>query len=153
MKVDWVTWLGSDLTHDGSDKDSDFIDTEEDEESDDFSDNDLCDLDFDHVQILCELFSELSQAQVAVACHVLERKRFQDKIGELEQQLEMAQRAASSESSAKDDSAHAAEGLMLLVPASASLPMPTLVPAPTVSAAVAEDAEELLDNSLMVYSF
>ena len=98
-------------------------------------------------------FAELSQAQVAVACHVLERKRFQDKIGELEQQIELVQRVASSESSAQDDSAHAAEGLMSLLPASASELMPTPVPAPTVSPAVAEDAEELLDNSLMVHSF
>ena len=145
--------MGSDLTHDASDNDLDFTDIEEAEDLSDTSDNELCDLDFDQAQILGELFAELSQAQVAVACHVLERKRFQEKIGELEQQIEMAQRAASSESSAKDDSAHAAEGLMLLLPASASPPMPTLVPAPTVSPAVAEDAEELLDNSLMVYYF
>ena len=88
MKVDWATWLGSDLTHDGSDTDLDFTDIEEEEDSSDMSDNELCDLDFDQAQILGELFAELSQAQVAVACHVLERKRFQDKIGQLEQQLE-----------------------------------------------------------------
>ena len=84
---------------------------------------------------------------------MLERKRLQDKIGELEQQIEIVQRAASSELSAKDDSADVAEGLMLLLPASASELMPTPVPAPTVSPAVAEDAEELLDNSLMVHYF
>ena len=102
MKVDWVSWLGSDLTQDGSDTESDFNDVEEDEESDDFSDNDLCDLDFDHVQILCELFAEASQAQVGVACQVQERKRLQDKIGDLEQQTESLQRAAASELCAKE---------------------------------------------------
>ena len=102
MKVDWVTWLGSDLTHDGSDTDLDFNDIEEEEELDDMSDNELCDLDLDQVQILCELYSELSQAQVAAACHVRERKRLQDKIGELEQQFEFVLRAAASELSAKE---------------------------------------------------
>ena len=39
MKVDWVTWLGSDLTQDGSDTDLDFNDVEEEQELDDMSDN------------------------------------------------------------------------------------------------------------------
>ena len=102
MKVDWATWLGSDLTHDGSDNDLDFNDIEEDEESDDFSDNDLCDLDFDHVKILCELFAEASQAQVVVACQVQERKRLQRQIGNLEQQIDSLHRAAASELCAKE---------------------------------------------------
>ena len=52
----------------------------------------------------------------------------------------------------KDDSAVVAEGLMLQLPASASESLPTPVPAPIVSAAVAEEAEELSDNFLMVHS-
>ena len=51
MKVDWVSWLGSDLTQDGSDTESDFNDVEEEQVLDDMSDNELYDLELDQVQI------------------------------------------------------------------------------------------------------
>ena len=52
----------------------------------------------------------------------------------------------------KDNSAVDAEGSMLQLPASASESLPTPVPAPIVSAVVAEEAEEVSDNFLMVHS-
>ncbi len=52
----------------------------------------------------------------------------------------------------KDNSAVVAEGPMLQLPASASESLPTPVPAPIVSAGVAEEAEEVSDNFLMVHS-
>ena len=52
----------------------------------------------------------------------------------------------------KDNSADVAEGPMLQLAASASDSLSTPVPAPIVSAVVAQEAEEVSDNFLMVHS-
>ena len=101
-KVDWSTWLVSDLQNAGSDNDLDYEDTEEEEEAEELSDNDLSDLELDHVETVYELCAEVSQAQVFVAYQEQERKMLKDKIGSLEQQLESLQKAAALEMSARE---------------------------------------------------
>ena len=101
-KVDWSTWLVSDLQNAGSDNDLDYEDTEEEEEAEELSDNDLSDVELDHVETVYELCVEVSQAQVFVAYQEQERKMLKDKIGSLEQQLESLQKAAALEMSARE---------------------------------------------------
>ena len=114
-KMDWATWLVSDIQDAGSDNDLDYEDTEEEEEAEELSDNDLSDLELDHVETVYELCVEVSQAQVFFAYQEQEREMLQDKIGSLEQQLESLQKAAARrwrvcESSAKEAIEQAAEG-------------------------------------------
>ena len=94
-KVDWSTWLVSDLQNAGSDNDLDYEDTEEEEEAEELSDNDLSDLELDHVETVYELCVEVSQALGLLAYQEQERKMLEDKIGSLEQQLESLQKAAA----------------------------------------------------------
>ena len=101
-KVDWATWLVSDIQDAGSDNDLDYKDIEEEEEADALSDNDLSDVELDHVETVCELCAKVSQAQVFVALQEQERKMLKDKIGILEQQLESLQKAAALEMSARE---------------------------------------------------
>ena len=100
--MDWATWLVSDIQDAGSDNDLDYKDTEEEEEAEELSDNDLSDLEVDQVQTVYELCAEASQAQVFVAYQEQERKMLKDKIGILEQQLDSLQKAAALEMSARE---------------------------------------------------
>jgi len=94
-KVDWATWLLSDIQDAGSDNDLDYEDTEEEEEAEELSDNDLSDVELDHVETVYELCVEVSQALGLLAYQEQEREMLEDKIGSLEQQLESLQKAAA----------------------------------------------------------
>ena len=102
-KVDWATWLLSDIQDADSDNDLDYKDIEEEEEeAEELSDNDLSELELDHVETVYGLCAEVSQERVLVAYQEQERKMLKDKIGCLEQQLESLQKAAALEMSARE---------------------------------------------------
>ena len=92
-KVDWSTWLVSDLQNAGSDNDLDYEDTEEEEEAEELSDTDLSDVELDHVDTVYELCVEVSQALGLLAYQEQEREMQEDKNGSLEQQLESLTKA------------------------------------------------------------
>ena len=87
-KMDWATWLVSDIQDAGSDNDLDYEDIEEKEVADTLSDNDLSEVELDGVKTVCELCEE--------------QKMQKDKIGILEQQLDSLQKAAALEMSARE---------------------------------------------------
>ncbi len=87
-KMDWATWLVSDIQDAGSDNDRDYEDIEEKEVADTLSDNDLSEVELDGVKTMCELCEE--------------QKMQKDKIGILEQQLDSLQKAAALEMSARE---------------------------------------------------
>ena len=90
LRVDWATWLVLDMQDEGSDEDPDYQDTEEQEEAEDFSDNDVSDAEVDQLQTVYELSVEIAQAQQ-------DRKQLQDKIGCLEEQVGLMSKAAGLE--------------------------------------------------------
>ena len=73
--MDWATWLVLDMQDEGSDDDLDYKDTEEEEEAEDLSDNDVSDAEVDQLQIVSELCVELAQAQAFVAYQEQDRKK------------------------------------------------------------------------------
>ena len=91
--MDWATWLVSDIQDAGSDNNLDYEDTEEEEEAEELSDNDLSDVELDHVETVYELCVEVSQALGLLAYQEQERDMLVDKIGSLEQQLESLTKA------------------------------------------------------------
>ena len=102
LRVDWATWLVLDMQDEGSDDDLDYKDTEEQEEAEELSDNDVSDLEVDQLQTVCELCVEIAQAQVFVAYQEQDRKKLQDKIGSLEEQLDLLSKAAGLETSGRE---------------------------------------------------
>ena len=86
---------GGDLQDEGSDEDLDYQDTEEQEEAEDLSDNDVSDAEVDQLQTVYELSVEIAQAQQ-------DRKQLQDKIGCLEEQLDLLSKAAGLETSRRE---------------------------------------------------
>ena len=95
LRVDWATWLVLDMQDEGSDEDLDYQDTEEQEEAEDLSDNDVSDAEVDQLQTVYELSVEIAQAQQ-------DRKQLQDKIGSLEEQLDLLSKAAGLETSGRE---------------------------------------------------
>ena len=65
LRVDWATWLVSDMQDEGSDNDVDSKDIEE-EEEEEMSDDDLCGVEVDHAQTVFELCADVLRAQVFV---------------------------------------------------------------------------------------
>ena len=92
-KVDWSTWLVSDLQNAGSDNDLDYEDTEEEEEAEELSDTDLSDVELDHVHTVYELSVDFLRAKWLLADQEQERAILMGKIGSLEQQLESLTKA------------------------------------------------------------
>ena len=78
------------MQDEGSDEDLDYQDTEEQEEAEDLSDNDVSDAEVDQLQTVYELSVEIAQAQQ-------DRKQLQDKIGCLEEQVGLMPKAAGLE--------------------------------------------------------
>ena len=95
LRVDWATWLVLDMQDEGSDEDLDYQDTEEQEEAEDLSDNDVSDAEVDQLQTVYELSVEIAQAQQ-------DRKQLQDKIGCLQEQLALLSKAAGLETSRRE---------------------------------------------------
>ena len=78
LRVDWATWLVSDMQDEGSDNDVDYKDIEE-EEEEEMSDDDLCGVEVDHVQTVFELCADVLRAQVFVVHQEQEGKMLKDK--------------------------------------------------------------------------
>ena len=79
LRVDWATWLVSDMQDEGSDNDVDYKDIEE-EEEEEMSDDDLCGVEVDHAQTVFELCADVLRAQVFVVHQEQEGKMLKDKI-------------------------------------------------------------------------
>ena len=79
LRVDWATWLVSDMQDEGSDNDVDSKDIEE-EEEEEMSDDDLCGVKVDHAQTVFELCADVLRAQVFVVHQEQEGKMLKDKI-------------------------------------------------------------------------
>ena len=101
VRVDWATWLISDLPDEVSDADLDYTNIE-DEEEEEMSDDDMCQEELDYVQTVFELCAEILQAQVFVVHQEQEGKRLKDKIVSLEQQLDLFAKAAALNMSDKE---------------------------------------------------
>ena len=77
-KVDWATWLVSDIQDAGSDDNLDYEGTEEEDEAEELSDNELSDVELDHVETVYELCVEVSQALGLLAYQEQEREMLED---------------------------------------------------------------------------
>ena len=93
--VNWATWLDLDMHDDDSDEDPDYQETEEEEDADYFSDNDVTDSEVEQMQTMYELIAEIAQAHQ-------DRKQLQDKIGYLQEELALLSKAASLETSRRE---------------------------------------------------
>ena len=122
------------------------------------SDNDVCSfkLNFSVLEKLPLDFVEVAYEEAANAYRAISgssntEKRQQAKCVYIAEKRKVLPALATTLKQ-KDNSAVVAEGPMLQLAASASDSLSTPVPAPIVSAVVAEEAEEVSDNFLMVHS-
>ena len=95
LQVNWATWLALDMHDEDSDEDPDYQETEEQEEAEYFSDNDVTDSEVEQMQTMYELIAEIAQAHQ-------DRKQLQDKIGYLQEELALLSKAASLETSRRE---------------------------------------------------
>ena len=79
LRVDWATWLVSDMQDEGSDNDVDSKVIEE-EAEEEMSDDDLCVAEVDHAHTVFELCADVLRAQVSVVHQEQAGKMLKDKI-------------------------------------------------------------------------